>query len=277
MSKYLLYNGRIVASEASIISSDNRGLRYGEGFFETIKVSKGIIALKNLHFERILKSFSILGFEMAKAINLDVLELKINQLLIKNNHLTDARVRCMFIRKSGGINDEVSSVPDYIIESEPITLENKLNANGLELQVYHGAIKSCDLFSNIKSNNFLAYVMAAKYAKTQKVNDAIILNMYGRICDTSIANIFIIKDEQVLTPALEEGCIEGVMRRYIIENLNSDYNIIECPITIEELMDADEVFLSNAIRGIRWVKFIEDKKYGNKKVKEIFKILNRTN
>ncbi|MEO8713300.1 MAG: aminotransferase class IV, partial [Parafilimonas sp.] len=103
--------------------------------------------------------------------------------------------------------------------------------------------------------NFLPYIMAAMWAKENKLDDAIILNNYSRIAETTIANIFLVKDGKIKTSALSEGCVAGVMRRYMSECLKKE-NIPyeETQMHTDELADANEVFITNAVQGIRWIK-----------------------
>ncbi len=113
--------------------------------------------------------------------------------------------------------------------------------------------------------------MAALFAKKQKLNDCILLNSFDRICDSVIANIFIIKDEKIFTPPLSEGCVAGVMRRWMIEKFDlKPYEVIEQKLTVNDILAADEFFLTNAISHIRWVKNFKDKNFQNRKVAEIY-------
>ena len=276
MRDYIIHNGKFYRSVENTVNIQSRGLRYGEGFFETMRSEKGKIELKEYHFERILKSFELLHFTQSRQMNIEAIEIKINQLLIKNDHLQTARIRLMFFGKNGGIYDNVNDLPDYTIESWAIQPEPKLNSNGLVIGIYEKAIKVCDAFSNLKSNNFLPYVMAADHAKKNKLNDCIILNMHGRICDTTIANLFIIKNKKIITPSLDEGCIAGVMRRNVIERIKEKYSVEERAVTVKEIYEADEIFLTNAIKGIRWVKSLDDHTYSNKLVKGIYDLVNST-
>ena len=137
--------------------------------------------------------------------------------------------------------------------------------------------KSCDVLANIKTNNFLPYALAAMYAKKNNLDDCILLNNPERICDTSVANIFIIKDKNIFTPPLTEGCIAGVMRRWVIEKIEIEGNaVIEKPLSIEGLKQADEVFLTNSIHPIRWVKQFQNIQYANEKVQVIYDELAKT-
>jgi branched-chain amino acid aminotransferase len=165
-----------------------------------------------------------------------------------------------------------------VIECWPLKESvNKLNENGLVIDIYPDARKSCDIFSNLKSANFLPYTMAARYAKENKLNDCLVLNTTGRIADSTIANVFIIKDGAITTPQLQEGCVNGVMRRYLIEQMRAmNYEIREEALTASNLELADEVFLSNAINGIRWVKQCQNTIYTNVKTVEIYNRIIKT-
>ncbi|HTB99960.1 MAG TPA: aminotransferase class IV, partial [Ferruginibacter sp.] len=130
--------------------------------------------------------------------------------------------------------------------------------------------KTYDILSNLKHNNYLPYVMGALHAKKEKWNDAIILNSANRICDTTIANIFIIKDEIIYTPPLTEACVAGVMRNYIVRNSKSSgFELIEKELTQEDVLNADEVFITNTIRNIQWVQSINNTTYNNTIIKKI--------
>jgi branched-chain amino acid aminotransferase len=135
-----------------------------------------------------------------------------------------------------------------------------------------------DSFSNCKHNNFLPYFMGGLFAKKNKFNDAIVLNNHNRVCETTIANVFIIKKGNISTPSLSEGCIAGVMRKSILQTLDvKEINVNETSITEEILLDADEVFFTNSMYNIRWVSNIENKMYMGKEAREIYELLSKTN
>ncbi len=139
------------------------------------------------------------------------------------------------------------------------------------MDVFLDGKKTMDQFSRLKSNNYLVYAMSALYAKKNNLTDCFILNNQDRICDSTIANVFCIKDQMIFTPPLSEGCISGVMRRYLIDQLKiSGYSITEKPFEIEWLRSSDEIFLSNAISGIRWVQSWADKSFTHQMCSEIF-------
>ena len=266
------FNGKIYKDETAVIGAANRGLRYGDGLFETMKIKNAHLILEDEHFARLWRGLNILQFTIPKHFTADKLQEEILQITKKNNHENYARVRITVCRSNGGLYDAIDNFPNYIIQTWALPQGNdKLNSNGLDIGIYTKAKKSCDILSNLKHNNYLPYVMAAIQAKKEKWNDAIILNSYGRICDSTIANIFLVKNEVVYTPALSEGCVAGVIRKYIIDKLNATgFTCIEKEVTIDELLAADEIFLTNSIYNIRWVKSITNKILGNTITQKIY-------
>ena len=270
MSIFFTYNDKIYKDGTAVITPENRSLRYGDGLFETLKMHKGVIQLRDYHFERLFSGMKMLQFQLPEYFTAAYLENKILELYKKNQHNSFTRIRLMVFRGNGGLYNPENHFPNYIIQTWSIEHTEELNSNGLIIDVYPDAKKSCDKFANLKSNNYLPYIMAALHAKKIKVNDCILLNNYDRVCDTTIANIFIIKNDIIYTPPLSDGCVAGVMRRWIIEKLHAGFKIIEKEISIDELENADEVFLTNSIKGIRWVKQFRNKEYKNRLVKQIF-------
>ena len=147
-------------------------------------------------------------------------------------------------------------------------------ANGLQLGIAEGIAKSNDALANLKSCNALVYAIAARQAKAHKWNDALMLNTAGNIIESTIANIFLVKDNVIYTPPLSEGCIAGVMRRYVMEHAR----VTEHVLTHDALMQADEVFLTNAIKRIKWVAQIANKQYTNTNSRRLaHQLFNNTN
>ena len=266
------FNGKIYKEEALIIGADNRGLRYGDGLFETIKMKNGKLILEDEHFARLWKGMQVLQFLIPKHFNPDKLLEEVLLLAKKNEHEKAARIRITVFRGNGGLYDAADHFPNHIIQTWPLPEGNgEWNSNGLVMGVYNEVKKSCDILSNLKNNNYLLYVMAALEAKNKKWNDAVVLNSFRRICDATIANIFLVKDEIIYTPALSEGCVAGVVRAYLIHQLiDTGFTCIEKEITIEELLAADEVFLTNSIYNIRWVQLINDTAFANTVTQKIY-------
>lgn len=262
---FLNYNGKIYKADKLLISPNNRSFRYGDGCFETIKMIRGKIILEAYHFERLFTSIERLQFKKPNFFTPHFLSEQIVELAKKNNQEKLARIRLMVFRGDGGLYDPENHVPNYLVQTWALNpANNELNENGLVVDIYTDARKVCDQFSHIKSNNYLSYAMAALWAKKNKLNDALLLNPYNNIADSTIANVFIVKDGVVKTPAITEGCVSGNMRKYLLKCMR-DLNmpVGETQITVEDLLQSQEVFLTNAVYGIRWVKQVAESGYTN--------------
>ncbi|RYY57061.1 MAG: hypothetical protein EOO09_03870 [Chitinophagaceae bacterium] len=261
---FVAFNGKYYGADEPLLLASNKSYRYGDGLFETLRVAGGKILLEPLHFDRLYSSLTRLGMVLPKLLTRERLRMIILDLARKNKAEKLGRVRLSFFRGNGGIlegDDEVS----YVAEAWPLDPSiNEFNSNGLVVGLFPHARKMADAFSAVKTASFLPYSLAARFAKKQQWNDSLLLNQYGRPCDTSIANIFLVKDNRMSTPALTEGCIDGVMRRHLFQ-VAADNGLIleERELEMDDLYAADEVFLSNSIRGIKWVGSLEGHIYGS--------------
>jgi len=249
---------------------DNGAFRYGYGLFETMLIENGEIQLKEFHWERLFGGLKQLYFEIPALMTAGWLEEEVLHTVKKNQAEKLCRVRLQMYAGGGGLYSIESRRLGFIIECSPLETDTlKLNENGLIAGIATGLSKSVDALSNLKSCNALLYAIAARQSKENKWNDALLCNTNGYIIESTIANIFWIKDEVVYTPPLSDGCVAGVMRRYITEKVPAS----ERSLNLEELLLADEVFLSNAIKKMRWVKNIDGKTFSNKQTKNIYRYL----
>lgn len=251
---FVCFNGRFIAEEEPIFNAQNRSFRYGDGIFETIKVYHKKILFEEYHFERLLLGLQLL--HITHSYSTALLSQNIVELCKKNNCSELARVRLAIYRSR-------HNEAEYIIEASSLFKEFvQWNQNGLTIGIYPYARKNTDAFSNLKTANFIPYVLAEKYAKENGMDDAIVLNAFDKLCDASKANIFLIKQKALFTPALHQGCINGVMRKFLIDEIKQmGYPIYQTEISEKELLEADEVFLTNSVYDMRWVKSCKGKNY----------------
>jgi len=267
---YININGKIISHDDARLSIDNGSFRYGYGLFETMLVRNSMIRLKKYHWDRLFSELKQLYFDIPALMTPEWLENEVIAVVKKNKLETLCRVRLQMFAAKGGLYDRESMMPEFIIECFPLQ-ENilELNENGLVTGIAAGLNKSQDSLSNLKSCNALIYAIAAQQAKENKWNDALICNTAGNIIESTIANIFWINNEVVYTPPLSDGCIAGVMRRHVMERIA----VIEKSLSVSELLLADEVFLTNAIKTIRWVGIFNEKQYRHDQVKKICDLL----
>lgn len=265
MSFYSVWNGEIRRNDSICISPDNRSFKYGDGCFETMKVLNGKLLLADLHFQRLFSSMQTLKFVIPPSITPAFLLSLVEELIKINGHKDLARVRLMVYSGDGNLYDTTERIPYYIIQSwNGSPSSNHLNETGLKTNIFFDAKKTVDVFSSLKSNNYLGYAMAAIWAREQGLDDCIVTNAFDRIAESTIANVFINSDGIIKTPSLEEGCVSGVMRKYLLGCFQSEgIPFSESAIDQDELFSASEVFLTNASFGIRWVSSIGKKTYNN--------------
>jgi branched-chain amino acid aminotransferase len=253
------YNGSLYPAGSPFLTADNRGFRYGDGLFETMFVAEGRIRLGDFHFDRLLAGMRFLQFEIPPFF-VEKLRTQVLELCAANGQPTigpaqAARVRLVIFRGDSPLAGPIDSSPNYILQSWPLPAASGMNPGGLALGVFPDGRKACDALSNLKSNNYLLYTLATHYAQGQGLDDCLVLNSYDRPADSTIANLFYIRQGRFYTPPLSEGGVAGVMRRYLLEALpRAGYSVQEEATTIEDLLAADELFLTNALKGIRWVR-----------------------
>lgn len=267
MSK-ILVNGILRDENEAVLPVSNRAFRLGEGIFETMRMEKGEILRFDLHKERFLHSLDLLKWPVPDGF-FDRLQSGISQLAMENNCSKTGRIR---LTAYPGKSHENATA--YVVECRETTEAlSTLPDKGWSLGIFEDAFKSPDAYANLKSTSALVYAQAGRFATANGFDDCIVLNSNGTVADTSIANIFIIKGNSLFTPSLDQGCVAGVMRRCIIEKLRDRYTITETSISVEDVESADECFLTNAIRGIRWVQSFRGREYGNHFTKEVHRQL----
>ncbi|MEO8720235.1 MAG: aminotransferase class IV [Ginsengibacter sp.] len=267
---FFIYNNTFCLVGEPVIRADNHGFRYGDGIFETMRMYHGGILNVDFHLERLFHGMKMLQFNVPPDFSKSFFTQRVNELLLKNSISQNARIRLMIFRNETNFSGSLS-FPNYIIETFSLSDKIELNEKGLSVDIFPDVKKSGDLFSNLKTNNYLPSVMAIRFAKKNKLDEAILQNSSNRISESTIANIFIVKDHNIYTPPLSEGCVAGTMRRWMIEKSDlRNYVISEKEITEDDLLHANELFLTNAIKPIRWVKNFRKKVYKNEKIKEIF-------
>ncbi len=279
MENFYLFNDKQFRISEKSISIESRGVRYGEGVFETMKLVNNSILLIDFHMERFYHGMDLLKLKPPPFFTPQKIQKLVMDLCRKNNCTDLARIRLSCIGNNGGVWDKQDQFADIIIQTWKLPEHyNEFNINGLVVDVCAEVRKSTDLLSNLKSNNYLPYLFAANKGKELKVNDMIVLNHLHHIVDSTIANVFIVKGNTILTPPLTDGPVAGVMRRNLLEILPANgFTVRECSLTIKDLTEADEFFLTNAMYELRWVQRFRDKTFTNNVSQKIYGLIRQQN
>jgi len=218
------------------------------------------------HVKRIKLGMTTLRMNVPAEFTSANIEHLIIELVKKNNLASDARLRLTIFRNEGGHYTPVTNDISFLIESESI--EDKgytLNQKGLWVDVYAEIRKPINKISNIKTGSSLLYVMAGLTKTSLRLDECLLINDTGNIVESISSNIFVVKNGVLYTSPITEGCVDGVMRKQIIE-LAKQHKILvfEQPLTVHTLTNGDELFLTNAVKGIQWVGQFKNKFYTNR-------------
>lgn len=239
------------------------------GLIETIKVVNGRPVFRNLHVKRLFNSL--------KVINVQESEYKLEDRMLRllKYECIEKGLKNFRLRLEVQKNRAHEYMPEIAALKWNCTLrplesvKYVWNDVGLKITVLPKDRKPLDVFANLKHTERAIYDKAIQYARENDFDDALVLNENNTIADASIYNIFLVKDNVVYTVPLSDGPVAGVLRELLLTRLPAT-KIIEKTITIMDLYNADEIFLTNALRGIRWVEFIDDKRLENHRTNELF-------
>lgn len=265
------FNGEIISEKEFGLSHQNRAFKFGDAVFDTLKCNQKSIYFIEEHYFRLMASMRMLRMNIPMNFTLEYYENEILKTIEKNNFVEKARVRVTVFRKDGGLFMPSNLDVDFIIEVNTI---DKFVKSFYEIELFKDFPVYSGLMSTIKTNNKMVNIVSSIYASENNYQNCILINDKKNIVEANNANIFIIKGEQILTPALTDGCINGIIRSKIIEllNMNSDFTMIETSISPFELLKADEIFLTNSIFEIISVDKYRKKKFSSEKTQEIRKL-----
>ena len=259
-------NGNITESKS--ISFNNRGYRYGDALFETIKVLGGKILFWEDHYFRLMASMRILRMEIPMNFTMEFLEKQILETIKSNNSLnSSSKVRILIHRNEGGLYLPKSNDIGYLITSDE--LKNKsyiINKEDYIIDLFKDYYITPGLLSTLKTNNKILNVVGSIYAKENDLDNCLILNTNKQVVEALNGNIFLLKDNVLITPPLKDGCLNGIMRKQVMEVVKSipDVQLLESSVSPFEIQKSDEIFLTNVIQGIQPIT-----KYRKKSMKKL--------
>jgi branched-subunit amino acid aminotransferase/4-amino-4-deoxychorismate lyase len=275
--QYINLNGDILLAGQALLPTTNRAFKYGDGLFESMRLMRGKLKYAQLHANRLqagMKALHIDGYAQVDAYFLNELCAE----LAAHHKTQNARLRLTVFRDAGGLYTPDVNTMGYCMELQP-TDETRytLNQRGLIMDLYTDMPKAVNVLSNYKTCNALNYVMAGLYKNRNKLDDAFLINQEGYLCEAISSNVFVLFDGHLYTPALTEGCVAGVMRQVVIDlAANLNIPLSEAQLAPGILNQADEVFLTNAARGIQWVMGYGGRRYFNQLSKVLLDALNAT-
>ncbi|MEY3678937.1 MAG: hypothetical protein RI924_1078 [Bacteroidota bacterium] len=278
MPKQFIYiNNELVPHDLPVFTAEHRGLRYGDGLFESMRMMNGSLKFADLHADRIQRGMKALKLTSTAMVDAAFLQQKTEELARVNKLGPNARFRLSVYRDAGGLYAPDTNRMGFILESSKLDSgKYELNEKGLLIDVFSEVRKANGALSGYKTANALVYVLAGVFKNEQQLDEALMLNQDGFLCEAISSNVFVVYKNQIFTPALTEGCIAGVMRHVVISLAKkSGLPVIEAQINPAVLEAAEEIFLTNASKGIQWVMGYNRKRYFNNVSQRLNEALNR--
>ncbi len=272
------YNGQFFSADAPILPHTNRGLTYGDGVFETLRVINGDIFFWEDHYFRLMASMRMLRMEIPMDFTLEHVQTEIVKTVEKNTlEKNTARVRMTVFRKEGGRYTPMDNNISYIIEATPLESPFYLfEEKPYEVELFKDYFVNKDMLSQLKTTNKILNVLAGVYAQENGYANCILLNSAKQVVEAINGNIFLVSGNIIKTPPLQDGCLNGIIRKKLIEIIESstEYEVQEISISPFELQKADEFFITNSISGIISITQYRKKTYDNAVAKGLIGKLN---
>jgi branched-chain amino acid aminotransferase len=258
----VIVNGRWMPGDAPAIDPRSRAFHYGDGVFESIRVIDGKPRFLDAHWSRLAESLKVLRISMPRGLDRASLERFLVE-LSQRSGIQSGRGRLTVHRDASGHYRPAGNDGAFVVElhamAEPTYL---LNDHGYTVDIYPEMRKPVNVMAVHKTLNGLFYIMASLWSKERELDDCLLQNDRGNIIESSSGNLFIVSNGVLYTPALSDGCIGGVMRMQVINlALAHGIKVYECSLNPQNLLAADELFFTNAIRGIQWVASYRTKRY----------------
>lgn len=259
------FNGIIVSQDTSLLTQ-NRAFLYGDAVFETIKIVNSKILFLEDHYFRLMSSMRVVRMEIPMNFTMEYLEEQILTLATAKNLAFSARARITVCRNDGGYYlPQVNTISFLInVESQENTLYS-INQKEYIVDLYTDFYVTKQLLSTIKTTNKLINITGSIFANENGLDNCLLLNDTKNVVEALQGNIFMLKGNTLITPPVSEGCLNGVMRKQILALARKIENIevLEQIISPFDLQKADELFITNVIKGIQPITKYRKKEFAS--------------
>jgi branched-chain amino acid aminotransferase len=272
-------NGTLIDKDNSQLALENRGYKFGDALFETLKVVHNNILFWEDHYFRLMASMRILRMEIPMSFTMEFLESEILKTLEANPLASSSvRVRLNIDRGAGGKYLPEGKAINYSIVTEKLNDDLYALSDHLDYTVdlFKDHFVAPGLLSTLKTNNKIINVLGSIYAQDNGLDNCLLLNTNKQVVEALNGNLFLINGTTIKTPPLVDGCLKGIMRKQVMELIKDTdgYDILEESVSAFELQKADELFMTNVIQGIQPITAYRKKAYSTKVSNELVEKLN---
>ncbi len=264
MNRSVYLDGAFVPAGDAQISVYNGGWLHGAGLFETMRAERGRIFRLDRHVDRLVASAEKLLAPLDRAFLPDT---NAWRRLLNDNGLTDARVRLTVTAGDmlGGVGNGRDRPLTVCATVAPLAAyPRELYEVGSTVAISNYRQSSTDPLIGHKTTNYLARLLAIKEANRSGCGEALWFTPDNLLAEGSISNVFVVRDGNVATPPLDTPVLPGIARAVVLELCAADsIKTAQEAININQLLDADEVFLTNSIMQVMPVCRVEKRDIGS--------------
>ena len=272
------FNGLIVSNDTNILTR-NRAFLYGDAVFETVKIMDSKVLFLEDHYFRLMSSMRVIRMEIPMNFTMEYLEEQILTLAKSKNMAISSRARITVYRNDGGYYLPQDNTVSFLISVESLdTAFYSINKKDYVVDLYTDFYISKQLLSSIKTTNKIINITASIFANENGLDNCLLLNDSKSVIEALQGNLFMLKGNTLITPPVTEGCLNGIMRKQIlalarkIENLE----VVEEVISPFDLQKADELFITNVIKGIQPITKYRKKEFTTDLASKLVRNLNDT-
>ena len=270
------FNGILEAQDSNIITQ-NRAFLYGDAVFETVKIIDSKVLFLEDHYFRLMSSMRVIRMEIPMNFTMEYFEELIIELVTAKQIQTSARARITVFRNDGGYYLPKTNTVSFLVNAEPlIDSLYLLDQKEYVVDLYTDFYIPKQLLSSIKTTNKIINVTASIYANENGLDNCILLNDSKNVVEALQGSFFMLKGSKLITPPISEGCLNGVMRKQILSLARKMENleVVEEIISPFDLQKADELFITNVIKGIQPISKYRKKEFTIDLVTELIRKLN---
>jgi branched-chain amino acid aminotransferase len=270
------FNGTIVSRDTSLLTQ-NRAFLYGDAVFETVKIVNSKILFLEDHYFRLMSSMRVVRMEIPMNFTMEYFEEQILGLATAKNSAISARARITVYRNNGGYYLPQDNTVSFLINVE--SLDNSSYSfiqKEYVVDLYTDFYITKQLLSSIKTTNKIINITGSIFANENGLDNCLLMNDSKNVIEALQGNIFMLKGNTLITPPVSEGCLNGVMRKQILALARKIENIevVEEIISPFDLQKADELFITNVIKGIQPITKYRKKEFATDMAKVLIYKLN---
>ncbi|MFT6850007.1 MAG: 4-amino-4-deoxychorismate lyase [Sphingobacteriales bacterium] len=273
---FILHNDEKITNDQHFADLDNRAFNYGDGLFESMRMIEGKIPFLDLHLKRFTKGCETLDITPPFPLVASEILTRVESLCLSNKIFKSARVKLVVFRQPGGFFTPEKRESDFVLSLSRMEEKDfQLNKKGILLGVCPEPLILPNSLSAVKKLGGTTYVYAGNFAKSKGWDDVLLVNPEKRVVEATASNIFILKDDKLVTPPLTDGPLPGVMREVVMK-LAHELNLtpLEAYLRPDQLEHVDEIWLTNSVRGVQWVGGFGKRRFFSTKAREMMNILN---